>query len=122
MHLIIEGYGCDIQKIRDTNLIYEFLDSCPDQIKMTKVSTPQVFTYEGPSPGETGVSGFVLLAESHISIHIPPGQSSLTLDLFSCKQFKTEDAVKLLQERLGIKGMRSYLLNRPESGIEVSSY
>ncbi len=119
MHLIIEGYGGDINKIRDTELIYNFLDNCPDQINMTKVSTPQVSAYEGDTSDETGVSGFVLLAESHISIHILPGQSSLNIDLFSCKEFKPEDAIKVLKERFGLSDIRSYLLNRPESGIEV---
>lgn len=119
MHLIIEGYVGDAKKVRDAQFIHDFLDTCSDHINMTRVSAPQVSTYQSPGCKEPGVSGFILLAESHISLHIPPGQSYMNIDLFSCKGFTPEQAIEELRQNFGLTEVRSYLLNRPESGIEV---
>ena len=83
MHLIIDGYVSDPRKIEDKEVIYSFLDTYPEQIQMTKVSTPQVTKHSNPEPSEKGMSGFVLLAESHISIHISPESSYVNIDIFS---------------------------------------
>ena len=72
MHLLIDGYGADPELLADQQLIAEFLDEFPSQIGMTKISSPQVHNYVGAVPEDWGVSGFVIIAESHISIHTFP--------------------------------------------------
>ena len=69
MHLIIDAYVSDPHILEDERAIYELLNDYPSQIGMTKISSPYVRTYVGPNPEDWGVSGFVLIAESHISIH-----------------------------------------------------
>lgn len=113
MHLIIDGYASDPRKIADMEFIYEFLDNYPKQIAMTKVSTPQVSKHESAEPREEGISGFVLLAESHISIHIFPERSYINIDIFSCNDFDSDQAVVGLQQQFALTNLRSYILNRP---------
>ena len=86
MHLMIDGYGSDPNKIKE-EFIYQFLDTYPGQIGMTKVSTPRVSQYQNSEPQEKGISGFVLLAESHISVHVFPEQSYVNIDVFSCNSY-----------------------------------
>ena len=117
MHLIIDGYGSDPNKMKDTEFIYEFLDTYPKQIGMTKVSTPRVSPYKSSESEEPGISGFVLLAESHISIHIFPDQSYINIDVFSCNDFESEEAVRGLQQQFGLTDVRSYILNRPHPNV-----
>ena len=47
---------------------------------------------------ENGYSAFVLLAESHISIHTFPEASFLTFDCYSCTDFDEEVALEVLEE------------------------
>ena len=112
MHLIIDGYGGDVRKMQDLNLIYELLDSYPAAIGMTKIAPPYVFRYTGVNPEHWGITGFVLIAESHISIHTFPERGYVNIDVFSCKEFNAEQAIDDLKSRLGLSEIRTYLLDR----------
>jgi len=46
--------------------------------------------------GESGVSGIVIIAESHLSVHTWPQRSYLSADFFSCKEFDVEKATDIL--------------------------
>ena len=118
MHLIIDGYGGDPQKMQDVEFIYKILDAYPSQIGMTKISTPHVSKYVGSKPEDWGVSGFVLIAESHISIHTFPEKFYINIDVFSCKEFDAEGAIKGFKQNFGLTEVRSYILNR---GLEFSN-
>ena len=117
MHLIIDGYGGDTSMMGDAAAIYGFLAEYPDAIAMTKITIPHVYTYVGQEPEDVGVSGFVLIAESHISIHTFPRRSYLNIDVFSCKDFDTEKAIRELGERFSLRTIRSWKLQR---GLEYS--
>ena len=120
MHLIIDGYTSNPGKFRDVDFIYQLLDIYPAHIGMTKLSAPKVSKYIGPKPEDRGVSGIIGLAESHISIHTFPEQSYINIDIFSCKEFDAEQAVKDLQNSFELSEVRSYLINRPN--VEVGAY
>lgn len=111
-HLMLDGYGCDRDKLMDLNGIYDFLSRYPDEIKMTKIMPPYVFKYSGKVPEDWGISGFVLIAESHISIHTFPDKLYLSLDIFSCKHFDAELAAKRIKEIFSIEKMEVKILNR----------
>jgi len=112
MHLIIDGYGGDPQKMQDVEFIYQILDAYPSQIGMTKISAPQVSKYIGSKPEDWGVSGFVLIAESHISIHTFPERFYINIDVFSCKEFDADRAIKEFKHNFGLAEVKSYILNR----------
>lgn len=112
MHLIIDGYSGNAQKMQDVDFIYQLLDTYPSQIGMTKISPPQVSKYIGSKPEDWGVSGFVLIAESHISIHTFPDRSYINIDIFSCKEFDAEQTIRDLQQQFGLAEIRSYILSR----------
>ena len=87
MHLAVDGYGADAEKLKDEGLVSRFLDHYPSTIGMTKIIPPQVYTYHGNTPEDWGISGFVLIAESHISVHTFPDRQHVNIDIFSCKDF-----------------------------------
>ncbi len=98
VHLILDGYTQDTGVIGDLNRVRDFLDSFPVHMGMTKVTAPYVFQYQGGSPQEGGISGIVIIAESHISIHTFPAQGYVSVDIFSCKPFDVGEAVRKLTE------------------------
>jgi S-adenosylmethionine decarboxylase len=111
-HLTLDGYGCGYEQLTNLDLIHQFLDQCPDLIHMTKIMEPHVFEYHGKVPEDWGVSGFVIIAESHISIHTFPDRRYLSLDIFSCKAFDHEQAVAYVTELFGITRHEQNLLDR----------
>jgi S-adenosylmethionine decarboxylase len=111
-HLMLDGYGCDKSKLQDLNLIYRILDELPTRIGMTKIMPPYVFKYSGLKPEDWGLSGFVLIAESHISIHTFPEKNFVSVDIFSCKHFDSEFAAEYLKKTFGMTKVESTVLDR----------
>ena len=92
-HLVMEASGCSYEKLSDMNLITQILDELPEKMSMTKVMPPYVFNYKGLVPDDWGLSGIVVIAESHLAIHTFPDKGFLTVDIFSCKDFDVKMAV-----------------------------
>ncbi|OGO57725.1 MAG: hypothetical protein A2025_02235 [Chloroflexi bacterium RBG_19FT_COMBO_47_15] len=112
MHLIIDGYGDNTKVMQDEQFLYQLLDSYPAQIGMTKISSPLVFRYIGSRPEDWGISGFVFIAESHISIHTFVERCYINIDVFSCKDFDAEQVIKDLKDKFQLTKLSSRLINR----------
>lgn len=112
VHLMVDGYGCDRAKLEDINLIYDFLDESPSQMEMTKIMPPYVFRYNGLVPEDWGISGFVLIAESHISVHTFPEKQYVSLDMFSCKPFNTQQALETVRNFFRMQKYEVKILDR----------
>ncbi|RMH68562.1 MAG: adenosylmethionine decarboxylase [Gemmatimonadetes bacterium] len=95
-HLMLDLNGCNPEKLKDFDLIFDILNELPDKIGMTKITQPYVFKYSGLVPEDKGITGFVVIAESHISIHTFQEKDYVFIDLFSCKDFDYEYAKEYL--------------------------
>lgn len=115
VHLMLDGYGCDRSRLESEEFIYDFLYQFPDDIGMTKIMQPSVLKYSGASVDECGISGFVLIAESHVSIHTFPAAGYVSIDIFSCKSFDLGAAEREIVQRFGISRLEKNVLDR---GIE----
>jgi S-adenosylmethionine decarboxylase len=109
---MLDGSGCERRKLEDMSLISTVLDGMPDAIGMTKIMPPYVFRYSGAVHEDWGVSGIVLIAESHISIHTFPDKGFISVDIFSCKDFDTDFATDYMVRAFGIKDVEKQLLQR----------
>jgi len=111
-HLIVDGSACNKEKLADRTFIEQLLNDYPDAIGMTKIGGPYIFDYQAPDPAYSGVSGFVIIAESHIAIHTFPELDYFTMDVFSCRNFDPEKAIEYIEEALEVKQMDRMLLQR----------
>lgn len=93
MHLIIDGFRGNPEKLASEELVRGLLDRLPESVGMTKIAPAHVQRYVGSKPEDWGVSGFVLIAESHISVHTFPEHGILWADAFSCKSFDADAVV-----------------------------
>lgn len=113
-HLTIDGYGGDFQALNDESLVLKCLGELPDLLGMKKLCEPQV--YAAPDnqikdPG--GWSGFVVIAESHISLHTFPARGFLTADVYSCKSgTNCEFIIKYFKEKFSLKEIEDNFLIR----------
>ena len=112
MHLIIDGYGGNVEKMWDQELVRDFLDNFPSKLAMTPITEPQVLKYIGDTVEDAGVSGFVIIAESHISIHTFPYRRYVNMDIFSCKSFDDQRALAEAKQLFDLTDVKTWLLDR----------
>ena len=84
-HLTMDLYGCDAHALSSKELIYVMLDELPGLLKMRKITKPQILPYGGTKGtfDRGGISAFVIIATSHISIHTFVRQRYASIDIFS---------------------------------------
>ena len=68
-HLTLDLSECNTSKLKDISFIYNILYELPPKVGMTRITQPYVFPYSGLIPEDKGITGVVILAESHASIH-----------------------------------------------------
>jgi S-adenosylmethionine decarboxylase len=116
--ILIELKDCDAELLNDTEYLRILLSDVARQIGATVIKdsfyqfTPQ------------GISGVVIIAESHISIHTWPEYSYAAVDVFTCGDvIEPKNAVKPMAERLKAKTTTYIELKRGvliESRVMVS--
>jgi S-adenosylmethionine decarboxylase len=111
-HLILDGSKCDTAKLADRHAIERILTDYPRAIGMTRIGGPYMFEYQAPDPAYSGVSGLVVIAESHIAIHTFPALDYFSMDIFSCKNFDHEKAIAYIREALDVREMDRMLIQR----------
>ena len=114
VHLMIDGYGACRRRLADADRLRALLDSVPGQLGMTSIAAPQVVEV-GPKnrkdPG--GLSGFVMIAESHISFHTFPNRGFVTIDLYTCQPKLDHDrVVRLMQDEFAFSDADVFLQER----------
>jgi S-adenosylmethionine decarboxylase len=112
MHLVIDGYGGDFAKMWDVELVRNFLTDCPTALGMTRITEPNVLEYNAPKGDDSGVSGFVIIAESHISIHTFPHRDYVNIDIFSCQSFDHERALAEVKNLFQLREVKTWVLDR----------
>src|SRR6266571_2648012 len=98
VHLMLELYGCSREVLTDEPLIQRVLEEYPARVKMERVSPVHLYQIETSNPLDAGLSGFVVIAQSHISLHAWPEYGEVDIDICSCKQFSREDAIAFAKE------------------------
>src|SRR5919197_135594 len=120
-HLVVDGFVDDPTRISAIEPIFDLLNSLPDQIGMTKITQPYVFRYHGVVPEDWGVTGMVIIAESHISVHTFPEHKRFHMDVFSCKPFDSEAALQIIDAALGVTRRAADVIRRPVVGEQVEA-
>jgi len=95
LHLMIDAYGAEPKKLDDIGLLFDTLNSLPGLIGMNKIGFPHLakFTEEGIA----GISGMIMIVESHIAIHTYSKKDYLSLDVYSCKHFDHRKVSDLIE-------------------------
>jgi S-adenosylmethionine decarboxylase len=108
LHVMIDAYNCDQKPLGNKKIVYSLLNNLPKEIGMRKLMKPYVLSAEAndnKDPG--GLSGFVMIQESHISIHTFVKRRFLTADVYSCKEFDTKKVVNYFKKIFKTKNVES---------------
>jgi S-adenosylmethionine/arginine decarboxylase-like enzyme len=83
--LAIDLYGCASAELGSVDVGYHFLDQMTVILRMQKQSPPFVFLSDAERfPDKAGLSGWVPLIESGISLHTILPAGFATVDVYSC--------------------------------------
>lgn len=116
MHLLLDIAEASATFLGDRTRVLWWLYRTPDAIGMRRVTDPMVATWDDCPIEDAGLSGFVILAESHLSIHTYPHRGLAYVDLFSCRSFDIEAAAAAVQEAFGGQvEVRAAVLRGPEN-------
>jgi S-adenosylmethionine decarboxylase len=104
MHLLVDAYDVKGELCDDLVGIVKWLDALPAKVGMRILRKAEAKRDSPPlcQPIDSGVSAFVMLAESHASIHCWPKRHELQFDLYSCKPYDPRFVVIDLTEAFGI--------------------
>jgi S-adenosylmethionine decarboxylase len=98
VHLMLELYSCERALLSNAALVRRALDEFPAHIAMDKVSPVHLYDIETSNPLDAGLSGFVVIAQSHVSLHAWPEYGEVDIDICSCKEFSQTDAIAFARE------------------------
>lgn len=105
-HTIWDVHNCEIEKISWKENIVEVLNTIVKKLNLGIVSE----AYKQFEP--VGVTGFILLEESHISIHTWPEHKYAAIDIFSCKPFDTHQIDMYLKEYFNTESVLTKIIER----------
>lgn len=111
-HVIAEFFGC--RNLDDVALVAQAMRQAAAACGATVLH--EKFHKFSPQ----GLTGYLLLAESHLSIHTWPEHGYAAIDVFTCGQMRTELAIRELERYLQPAEVRILTLHRggPELKVE----
>ncbi len=93
-HILAEFYDCDADVLNDPKRVERWMNEAAHLSGATVVQS--VFHAFSPH----GVSGVVVVEESHLAVHTWPEHRYAAVDYFSCGEVDAEAAMRHLENRL----------------------
>ena len=111
---IIDAAGCDANALRDTEKLRLLFDSIIADLDLKTIGEAAWHKFAG----EGGVTGLVMLTESHLACHTYPEHNAATFNLYCCRSRREWNWQENLQEKLGAKQIK---IQKVERGNETIS-
>ncbi len=105
-HIILELYGCSGDKLSSPENMERILQSAAVAMGATIVKS----TFHHFTP--LGVSGVVIIMESHLTVHTWPEYQYAAVDIFTCGDLEWERGLELLKERLEVRELEWQVIER----------
>jgi len=105
-HLIVDAHDVKSGLLENKKVMRRFLEEMPARLGMRIFRKPIIGEISSANYPTTGLSGFVILYESHISFHTWPEENYVAIDIYSCRDFAENEAIRYLKEYFGTKHMK----------------
>ncbi|HJW72137.1 MAG TPA: adenosylmethionine decarboxylase [Geothrix sp.] len=90
-HLLVEFSGCEAARLSDLQGITEAM------LEAARISGATIVTHSFHHFSPHGVSGVVIIAESHLAIHTWPERAFAAVDFFTCGGVDMDRGLALLK-------------------------
>jgi S-adenosylmethionine decarboxylase len=107
---VVDAYGCDPDRLRSPEILRGVFARVVEELGLHAAGEPvwRVF----PEPG--GVTGLLLLTESHLACHTFPERSFAAFNLYCCRPRGAWPWADRLREILGAAEVRIRVMERGE--------
>src|ERR1051325_695371 len=78
---LVDASGCSSDALTDPAILRALFDAVIHDLDLHPVSEPTFHVF--PKPG--GITGFVILSESHLACHTYPEHGVITINLYCCR-------------------------------------
>ena len=113
-HVISELWGCDLSTLNDVNQIEQiFVDAA-----LRSGAEVREVTFHKFAP--QGVSGVVIISESHLTIHSFPEHGYASIDVYTCGDLDPNVAVDYIAEALSAQKREHIEIPRGMGPVAVS--
>ncbi len=87
-HLILDLYECSPEKLNSIEEGYRYLDTIPNLIGTDRQGAPYVVRTDAIKyPDKAGISGWIPVVDSGISLHTVVPTRFVSIDIYTCKQY-----------------------------------
>jgi S-adenosylmethionine/arginine decarboxylase-like enzyme len=111
-HALFDCSECNIHLISDKENIRTFIKELVKEIDMVSFGEPMIEYFKTHDPNKSGISFFQMIETSNISGHMVESTSDAYIDIFSCKEFDTNTANKIIQKYFDPKKSRLNFITR----------
>ncbi|WP_075982532.1 adenosylmethionine decarboxylase [Bacillus massilinigeriensis] len=113
-HVISELWGCDFEKLNDLDQIEQiFVDAA---LKSGAEIREVAFHKFAPQ----GVSGVVIISESHLTIHSFPEHGYASIDVYTCGNLDPSIAAEYIAEALGAQTRENIEIPRGMGPVQAN--
>jgi len=78
---IVDAHGCDPSKLRSSEDLGQLFTRIVDELGLHAVGEPVWHVF----PGQGGITGVLVLTESHLACHTFPERGFAAFDLYCCR-------------------------------------
>ncbi|MGZ3454914.1 MAG: S-adenosylmethionine decarboxylase family protein [Polyangiales bacterium] len=105
---IVDATGIAKEPLRDLARIRSVVDRLVVEAGLSPLGVPQWHVF----PGEAGVTGLVMLSESHVAVHTFPELGLATFNLYCCRPRPEWPWGERLREMLGAREVTVRVVDR----------
>ncbi|HYC91615.1 MAG TPA: S-adenosylmethionine decarboxylase [Thermoanaerobaculia bacterium] len=99
---LVEAGGCDAEALRDVATLGALFARLIAELELHPLHEPSWHAFPGPG----GVTGFVMLTESHLACHTYPEHGIAAINLYCCRPRPDWPWEERLAELLGAREVR----------------
>ena len=123
-HVTIDGYGGNPEELNDGDIVRASLSELCTLLGMHPLTEPLVISAPDnqiKDPG--GWSGFLIIAESHVSLHTFPKRRFLSADVYTCQNDIDSGAIiDFFKKRFSLEEVETHFIKRglkyPEHNLD----
>lgn len=108
---VVDAHGCDPDLLRSREALQGLFTAMVEELGLKPLGPAAWHAF--PAPG--GVTGFLLLSESHLACHTFPETGFAALDLYCCRRLPAWPWEARLREILGARSVGIRRLPRGEA-------
>jgi S-adenosylmethionine/arginine decarboxylase-like enzyme len=117
-HLTLDAGECDHAAIRSKATIAAFTKELVEKIDMVAYGPPRIVMFG--TGGKKGYTLVQLIETSNITAHFVEEVDAVYLDVFSCKKFKTSDALAVFKKYFKPKNLIKRIFTRQAKGKKMT--